>query len=272
MTVLPPDPPADPPTDPTPEPAPEPTPSPSGRRPRRRTVVIGASVLGVLVLAGVLVALLVPGHGPRGAYGDHWGRGGRGGPESSFGGLGELGFDAAPGPGGPGGPDGRGGPGGPGDRWESRGGPGFGAPHRPLGDDTLLVGTVVSAGDGSLVLTPDGAAQRMLLADDDTRVFGGDDRAVRDLTAGERVVLRVDGTGDSATVVAAAVPRARVAGTVTALTGDQATVVAVDGLTVTADVTGIGRKPAVGDLVVVTGGASGATLRADELRVLPKTP
>lgn len=254
---------------------PEPDPGRSGgwRRfvPRRRGAVIGASVLGVLVIGAIVAALVLPGPGGRGFDRERHGFGGPGGPgdhgpAAVFGD--ELGFgtelDGGPdaqGPRGDRGPEGRRGPGGPLAR---------------LGDDTLLTGTVVSTGAGTLVVTPDGPvggiAQRTLRTDEDTRVFGRDNRAVGDLAAGERVLLRVDGAGDTATVVGVFAPRARVAGTVTALTGDQATIVAVNGLTVTADLAGIGQKPVVGDLVVITGGASGSTLRADELRVLPKTP
>lgn len=248
-------------TSPTPDPSTNPAPAGWRRfRPGRRTAVIAASVVGLLLVIGVVGALLVPGGAGRGR-GDH----GPGGPDAVLlGDVGELGLaDGLDG-------GGSGGHGGPGDRRDGRGGPGFGPLDRRLGDDTLLAGTVVSAADGSLVLTPDGAPQRTVRTDDDTRVFGGGNRAVGDLEAGERVVLRIDGTGDTATVVAAFAPQARVIGTVTTLAGNQATVVAVNGLTVTADVTGIGQQPAVGDLVVLTGGANGATLRADEVRVLPK--
>lgn len=216
-------------------------------RPRGRGALIGASVLALLVVAGVVAALL-PG-GP-----DHGG--GRFGPGSEVGLLGDAdGFDELAGPGHRGGP-GRHGPG------------GF---DRGLGDDALLAGTVVSTADGSLVLTPDGAAQRTVRTDDDTRVRGGGNRALGDLTPGERVVVRVEGTGDAATAVSVLVPQARVVGTVTALTDARATVVGVNGLTSTVDVAGLGQQPAVGDLVVLTGVATDATvLRADGIRVLPK--
>ncbi len=60
-------------------------------------------------------------------------------------------------------------------------------------------------------------------------------------------------------------------GTVTALTGDRATIASVDGLTVTADVAALSQKPVVGDVVVLTGTAADAsTLRADGIRVLPR--
>lgn len=252
----------DPPTTPSAPPAePQPPARATGWRrfvPRRRGAIIGASVLGVLVIGAVLAALLLPGPDGRGIGP------GRAGHAEGFGGFGgDGGLGSGPGFEDRGGRDGRG-------RGGHRGGDGpIGA---RLGDDTLLVGTVVSSAGGSLVVTPDGAPQRTLRTDADTRVGGGDNRTLADLTPGERVVLRVDGTGADATVVTAFAPQARVAGTVTAISGNQATVVSVQGLTLTVDVTAIGQKPAVGDLVVLTGGASGSTLRADELRVLPKTP
>ncbi|MGE3285467.1 hypothetical protein [Pseudonocardia sp.] len=208
-------------------------------------------MLGLLVVAAVVAAFLVP-----------WG--------GRYGGYGPAGHPrAVHGPGMFGDGPGRG-PGGYGWDRDGRGGPGvaFGR----LGDDTLLAGTVVSAGNGTLVITPDGSPQRTLRTDDRTRVAGDGVRSLAELTAGQRVLLRVDGTGDAATVVVAYVPQARVTGTVTAIAGNQATVVSVQGLTVTVDVTAIGQKPAVGDLVEISGGASGAALRADELRVLPTTP
>lgn len=208
-------------------------------RPRRRGAVVGAVVLALLVVAGVATALILPLGGPdRGGHGDDRGRAG----------IGLLGDERF----------------GPGHR--GRGG------EEPLlrGDDAVLPGTVVSVGDGTLVLTPDGAPQRTLRTDDRTRVRGRDDAGLGDLRPGERVVVRVDGTGDAATAVAVLVPQARVAGTVTAITGDTATVVGIDGLTVTADVAGLAQRPAVGDVVVLTGTASGSTLTADGVRILPR--
>lgn len=245
----------------TPNTPPEPPTAPVARRsrwrrPRGRGAVIGAALVALLVVAGVAAALLIPGHGP--------GRKDRedfGGPDIGLsGGFGEL--DGLGGPG-PAGPD-RGGPG--------RGGPRGGAPlDRGLGDDTLLAGTVVSTADGSIIITPDGGAQRTIRTDGDTRVRGNGNTGLGDLQAGERVVLRISGTGEAATAVTILAPQARVTGTVTALTGDTATVTAIDGLTVTADVTALSQKPAVGDLVVLTGVATnGTTLTADGIRILPR--
>ncbi|GAA2546159.1 hypothetical protein GCM10010210_16840 [Pseudonocardia hydrocarbonoxydans] len=206
--------------------------------------MIGAVVLAVLVVAAVVAALVLPGGGP-GRDGDR-----RGGPPGIglTGGFGE--FDEL-------------GPGG--DR--PRGPRGGGWP----GDDPVLVGSVVSTAPGSIVVTPDGGAPRTLRTDDDTRVRGGGNAALGDLAPGERVVVRVEGTGDAATAVGILAPQARVAGTVTALTGTAATVVAVDGRTVDVDVAALGQQPAVGDVVVLTGTfADGTTLVADGVRVLPR--
>ncbi|QJY44887.1 hypothetical protein [Pseudonocardia broussonetiae] len=219
------------------------------RRPRGRVLVIGAVVLAALVVAGVVAALLVPGGGP-----------GRGDDRRGVPGIGLTGeydeLDGGPGLGGPVDGPGRG----------DRGPRGEG-----LGDDAVLVGTVVSTSEGTLVVTPDGAAQRSLRTTDDTRVRGSGNAALGDLAPGERVVVRVDGTGDAATAVSVTAPQARVTGTVTALTGTSATVVAVDGRTVTVDVGGLGQQPAVGDVVVLTGTITdGATLTADGVRILPR--
>lgn len=222
-------------------------PSPTRRRlPGRRTLVIGAVVLAVLVVAGVVAALLIPGGGP-----DRGDRRGGGIPEIGL--TGE--YDELVGPG-----DLPGGPGGHGPR--DRDG---------LGDDAVLIGSVVSTAEDTLVVTPDGGAQRTLRTDEDTRVRGGGNAALGDLTAGERVVVRIEGTGDAATAVAVLAPQGRVTGTVTALSGDTATVVAVDGRTVTADIATLGQKPVEGDVVVLRGTfADGSTLTADGVRILPR--
>ena len=214
-------------------------------RPGRRGTVVGAVIVAVLVVGAVVAALLHSDDG-RGHRGDR----GPGGPElamngDELSGIDEPGLRGSPGRGG-----------GLGDR---------------LGDDTLLAGSVVSVTQGSLVVTPDGAPQRTLRTDGDTRVRGSGNTALGDLQAGERVVVRVDGTGEAARAVAVLVPPARVTGTVTAVAGDRVTVVQLDGLTATVDVTALTQKPVVGDLVVLTGTVSdGATLRADGVRFLPK--
>lgn len=219
------------------------------RRPRGRALVIGAVVLAVLIVAAVVATLLIP-DGGRG--GDRRGAGtGLAGEYAELGAGPEPGF----------------GPGGDG----PRGGRGDGMRGEGLGDGAVLIGSVVSTAEGTLVVTPDGGAPRTLRTNDDTRVRGGGNAALGDLTAGERVVVRVEGTGDAATAVAVLAPQARVTGTVTTLDGTGATVVTVDGRTVTVDVTALGRQPVVGDVVVLTGTITGGgTLVADSVRILPR--
>src|SRR5688500_5801295 len=120
-------------------------------------------------------------------------------------------------------------------------GRGFGVGDR-LGDDTLLAGSVVSVAQGTLVVTPDGAPQRTLRTDGDSRVRGSGNTGLGDLQAGERVVVRIEWTGAAARAVAVLVPPARVTGTVTAIAGDRITVVQLDGLTTTADITALTQK------------------------------
>lgn len=231
-----------------------PTPTPGGpsrlsrlRPGRRRLLIVGAAVLVAVV--AVAAVLLWP-------DGDRRDGTGRGGPEA---GLELTGGERGFGPG-----DERGsGPGGRGGDREGR----IGAD-----DDPLLIGTLVSVTADAVVVTPDGGADRTLRTDDDTRVRGADDDTVGDLRAGERVVVRVEGSGDTATATLIQVPAARVTGTVTALNGDGATVVAADGRTVTADLTALGLRPVVGDIVVLDGttGPDGTTFVADGIEVLPK--
>jgi hypothetical protein len=230
-------------------PAPPPPPPPGRRsRLRSRGFVIGAIIIALVIVGGVVAALLIPDR-DRDRFGPGFGRGDR---------VGEM--------------DERGGPwqgGGPfrgGDRHDAERGP------FALGDAPVVAGTVVSAGNGTLVVAVDGGAQRTLRTDGDTRVLGeGDNNALGDLQTGERVVVRVQGTGDAATAVTVWTPQARVTGTVTALDGDRATVASVDGLTVAADVAALTQRPGVGDVVVLTGvAADGNTIRAEGIRVFPR--
>ncbi|WP_214369103.1 hypothetical protein [Pseudonocardia sp. H11422] len=142
--------------------------------------------------------------------------------------------------------------------------------RRGLGSDTLLVGTVAAVGGGTLAVDRDAGGRTTVRTDDRTQVRGG---GPDDLRAGERVVVRVRGTGDTATAVVVATPRAHVTGTVTELDGARATVVEAAGLTATVDVSGLTTRPAVGDLVTLSGASAegGATLRAETLRTLPQT-
>ncbi|WP_433278805.1 hypothetical protein ACQPZA_05095 [Pseudonocardia xinjiangensis] len=249
--------PTDPPTEQHPLPPPPP-PRPWRSRIRSRGVIIGAVIVALLVAGGVAAALLIP---DRGRFGPGFDRHGP---------MGELGAPGAPwhGPGN-GGPWHGPGPGGPGP-----GGP-FGGPPRGggpgLANAPVLTGTVVSVADGTLVVNVDGGAQRTLRTDGDTVVQGAQNSALGDLQTGERVVVQVQGTGATAVARAVWTPQASVTGTVTALTGDRATVTSVDGLTVTVDVTALSQKPVVGDVVVLTGVAADATtIRADGIRVLPR--
>jgi hypothetical protein len=84
------------------------------------------------------------------------------------------------------------------------------------------------------------------------------------------VVVQVEGTGDAATAESIWVPQASVTGTVTALSGNTATVTSVEGLTVSVDITALSQKPVVGDVVILTGTADAGTIRADGIRVLPR--
>jgi hypothetical protein len=160
-------------------------------------------------------------------------------------------------------------PGGRDDRGRDDRGPG----PRGLGggDSPVLVGTVVSSATGTITITPDGGAARTLRTDGDTRVRGNGNTAVGDLQAGERVIVRVSGSGATATAVSIEVPKASVTGTVTGLTGDTATITSVDGLVVGANIAALSQKPVVGDVVVLTGAAAnGTTITADGIRILPK--
>jgi hypothetical protein len=240
----------------TESPAPPPPPPPPGRRSwasrvGSRGFVIGAAIVVGVLVGGVVAALLIP---DRDGFGPGFGRGDR---------VSEM--------------DQRGGP------WQGegpwQGGPWRGGDHGDggergplgLGDDPVVAGTVASVGNGTMAVTVDGGAQRTLRTDGDTRVIGEGNSALGDLQTGERVVVRVQGTGDAATAVTVWTPQARVIGTVTALTGDQATVTSVEGLTVSADVSALSQKPAVGDVVVLSGVATdGTTIRAEGIRVLPR--
>jgi hypothetical protein len=243
----------EPPTTESPAPPPPPPPPPARRsRLRSRGFIIGATIVAGLLVGGVVAALLIPDR-DRGWFGPGDGRGDR---------VSEMDHRGGPWQGGPW----QGGPG----RGGDRGGYDEGDPFA-FGDGPVVTGTVVSAGNGTLVVAVDGGAQRTLRTDGDTRVVGAGNNALGDLQTGERVVVRVQGTGDAATAVTVWAPQARVTGTVTALTGDRATVVSVEGFTVAADVSALTQKPAVGDVVVLTGvAADGSTIRAEGIRVLPR--
>ena len=103
-----------------------------------------------------------------------------------------------------------------------------------------------------------------------TRMLGDRAGAPADLQPGARVVVRVAGSGDARTAVSVSSPAGRVTGTVTAVSGDVVTVLQANGLAVNVNVASANPKPAVGDLVAVTGVPDGTTITATRVRVLPK--
>ncbi|MGI5127708.1 hypothetical protein ACQEVB_12925 [Pseudonocardia sp. CA-107938] len=233
---------------PTQQSAPPPPPQPQPRRfrPTRTGVGLALAGLALLVVGGVAGALLFS----RPAHVERFGPGG----------IARL-DERGPGPFGP---RFERGPGGRGDAWS----PGRGREAALRGP--VVLGTVVSTGNGTLVVAPDGAAQRTLRTDDRTRVAGPGTRSLAELKPGQRIAVVVSGSGDAATAVAVRAPQARVVGTVTAVAGDTATVTSADGLVVTVNTAAANPKPAVGDVIAVTGTASGTTITATTVTVLPK--
>ena len=219
-------------------------------RMRSRGFVITAVVAALVVIGGVTTALLLP-HNDRDRFGPGFDRAGwSGAPPWAEGRHGAMGMGEH----------------GPGD--ERFGGPG----PRGFGfdDEPVITGTVASVANGSIVVNVDGAGQRTIRTDGETRVRGSGNSGLGDLQVGERVVVAVEGTGDAATAEAIWAPQAGVTGTVTAVSGDTATVTSVEGLQVSVNTTALSQKPAVGDVVVLTGTADAGTIRADGIRVLPK--
>jgi hypothetical protein len=215
---------------------------------RTRGALITAAIAALVVIGGVTTALLLPDN-DRGRFGPGFDRAGWSG-EAPWG-------------------DGRHGPMGMGDH--GPGGERFGGPGpRGFGDEPVITGTVASVANGSIVVNVDGAGQRTIRTDGDTRVGGSGNGGLGDLQVGERVVVEVEGIGDAATADAIWVPQASVTGTVTAVSGDTATVTSVEGLPVTVNTTALSQKPAVGDVVVLTGTSDAGTIRADGIRLLPK--
>jgi hypothetical protein len=219
-------------------------------RMRSRGFVVTSIVAALVVIGGVTAALLVP-DDDRGRFGPGFDRAGWVG-ERPWG-------DRGPGPGGH-----------HGDFGDDEG---FGRPGpRPFGfgDDPVVTGTVASVANGSIVVNVDGAGPRTLRTDADTDVGGPSNSGLGDLQVGERVVVGIEGTGDAATAESIWVPQAAVTGTVTAVSGDTATVTSVEGLPVTVNIAALSQKPTVGDVVILTGTADAGTIRADGIRVLPR--
>jgi hypothetical protein len=201
--------------------------------------------------------------------GSHHGRHAR---VDRFDGPGHSRLHGMPGPGAPGWPGQRGfGPGGADRRGEwGPGGPaGPGAMFR--GPGSGVVGTVASVNGPTLVVNQDGGQQVSVPTTAQTRVVGDQRASVAELRPGDRVAVREDANHQA---VAVLVVPARAAGTVTTLTGDQATVTTPGGLNIAVDVSGVPTKPKVGDRVVVTGTATnnGSSIKASQLRVMPPPP
>ncbi len=253
-------------TETPPPPAESETPPPAEQPTRRRWPIWPFVVGGIALLAIVGVAATALVAGGR----DRWGGPRHYSPENTAlelavadaGGIELLADDPDPDQGGP--------EAGRGERW--RDGPGHrGGLLGRLGDDTLLVGGVASVGNGTLTVTRDGGGEKAVTTDDRIRVRGAGNSALGDLTAGERVVVRVGADNRAVGVLGL---RPHVTGTVTALDGDRATVVRGGGLTQVVDVSAVAQKPAVGDLIAAVGtlADNGTTLKAETVRVLPKTP
>jgi hypothetical protein len=245
----------EPPTTQIPPPG-EPTPPRRSWRSRMRSrgFVITAVVAALVVIGGVTAALLLPADDHR-RFGPGFDRAGWAGERAwedrrhgGWGGHDREDFED----------------------FDEDDGPGRGPRPFGFGDDPVVTGTVASVADGSIGVNVDGAGPRTLRTNGDTEVGGPSNSGLGDLQVGERVVVEVEGTGDAATAESIWAPQAAVTGTVTALTGDSATVTSVEGLPVTANVAGLSQKPVVGDVVILTGTADAGTIRADGIRVLPR--
>jgi hypothetical protein len=145
----------------------------------------------------------------------------------------------------------------------------WGGAQGGVAGSSMLLGSVASVNGANLVVTPDGGAQPVTVATTDlTRVGGAQVRALSDLKTGDRVAVRV--APDHSAYGVLVVP-AITWGTVTALTGTSATITEPDGLTQAVDTSALPTQPRVGDLVAVRGTVTGSTIKAQDLRELPKT-
>jgi hypothetical protein len=133
--------------------------------------------------------------------------------------------------------------------------PGADAPAPPRGGPAgeasgdRLVGTLTAVSDSSLTVTDDQGSEHQLTRDADTRVTGepGDEDSA--LARGERVEVRAeDGAAQEVHRVLA-----HVDGVVTAVDGDELTVVTTPGLHVQVDASGLDDVPAVGDAAHLVG-------------------
>ncbi|SDM08045.1 hypothetical protein SAMN04488074_11686 [Lentzea albidocapillata subsp. violacea] len=146
------------------------------------------------------------------------------------------------------------------------GGPG--KPGRPdkakLKDSTLVIGRVKSVETGKLTITKDDGSEVSLTTDSSTKLRGGD---LAGLKADQRVTVRVkDGKA-----LHVALAKAQARGTVKDVNGDNATLIQVDGLQTSLDLSAVTEKPKNGDLVAVSGSVTdGKTIKVEQLRQLPK--
>ncbi|WP_153816585.1 DUF5666 domain-containing protein [Gandjariella thermophila] len=141
-----------------------------------------------------------------------------------------------------------------------------------LRKDKRVQGVLAAVGNGTITVTADGTGQAVSVPTGDaTRVrgLGKDKRSVSDLKPGDRVLVLIGDDGKAALI---ADVHGHVAGAVTAINGDQATIERADGLTQQVDLSKVANKPKVGDIVAVTGqpAAGGGTLTAEKLVELPK--
>ncbi|MCR3748094.1 hypothetical protein [Lentzea californiensis] len=146
------------------------------------------------------------------------------------------------------------------------GGPG--KPGRPdkakLKDSTLVVGRVKSVETGKLTITKDDGSEVSLTTDNSTKLRGGD---LAGLKADQRVTVRVK-DGKALNV---ALAKAQARGTVKDVNGNTATLIQVDGLQTSLDLSSVTEKPKNGDLVTVSGSVTdGKTIKVDQLRRLAK--
>jgi hypothetical protein len=134
--------------------------------------------------------------------------------------------------------------------------------------EKVVAGSVSSFVDNKLVVRKDNGVDVTVPTNADTKVRGTEGKALTDLKAGQRVIVKVgsDGVADGVLVV-----RAHAAGTVIKLDGDRATVIRPNGLSVVLDLSGVSQRPAVGTVVVAVGTAAddNSTIKVTNIRELP---